>query len=245
MIRYLRITLDDGTRFILRVTGESRFFIRGIEVNVEGDEVVPPGAHQRLRVVDRGRIKKTVEMRMNPTYATLEVVPKRMHAQLNAEIDEALRAKKWQEQVEREDRERRARLARTRPTPAQLYEEYQSDLAAGVFHGEQRGRARDFRTDKATRKRIPDAVSAAIAAGALEIIEGSYRRHATTGGKEPCVTVGLVADYLRQGSMPEDFRWATKDRQRAWTRSVLESMRRKGQIGSSLGARARCYEPKR
>jgi hypothetical protein len=105
-------------------------------------------------------------------------------AQLQAEIDEALRAKKWQEQIEREDRERRARLARTGPTPTQLYEEYQSDLAAGVFHGESRGRAREFRrTDKATRKRIPDAVRAAIAAGALEIIEGLYRRHATVGGK--------------------------------------------------------------
>jgi hypothetical protein len=167
-------------------------------------------------------------------------------AQLQAEIDEALRARKWQEQVAREDRERRARLARTGPTPEQLYDEHASDLAAGVFHGEPRGRAREFRrTDKATRKRISDVVRAAIAAGALEIIEGSYRRHETVGGKEPCVTVGLVADYLRQRSMPEDFRWALKDQQRTWTRSVLESMRQKGQIGSSFGARARCYEPKR
>lgn len=166
-------------------------------------------------------------------------------AQLQAEIDEALRARKWQEQVEREDRERRVRLARTGPTPEQLYEEHASDLAAGVLHGERRGRARDFRTDKATRKRIPDAVRAAIAAGALEFIEGSYRRHALVGGKEPCVTVGLVADYLRQAHMPEDFRWATKEQQRTWTRSVLESMRRMGQVGSSLGGVARCYEPKR
>jgi hypothetical protein len=167
------------------------------------------------------------------------------HAQLQAEIDEALRARRWQEQVEREDRERRARVARPGPTPEQLYEEHAADVAAGVFHGEQRGRARDFRTDKATRKRIPDAVRAAIAAGALEIIDGLYRRHATIGGKEPCVTAALVADYLRQGSMPEDFRWATKDRQRTWTRSVLESMRRAGQVGSSIGGVARCYEPKR
>jgi hypothetical protein len=89
-MRYLKITLDDGTRFILRVTGESRLFVRGIEVNAEGDEIVPPGAHQRLRIVDRGRIAKTVEMRMNPTYATLEAVPKRTHAQLDAEIAKAL-----------------------------------------------------------------------------------------------------------------------------------------------------------
>jgi hypothetical protein len=166
-------------------------------------------------------------------------------AQLQAEIDETIRARKWQEQVERDDRERRARLARTGPTPEQLYEEHASDLAAGVLHGERRGRAKDFRTDKATRKRIPDAVRVAIAANALEFIEGSYRRHAMIGGKEPCVTVGLVADYLRQAHMPEDFRWAAKERQRTWTRSVLESMRRSGQIGSSFSDVARCYEPKR
>jgi hypothetical protein len=77
MIRYRKITLDDGTRFILRVTSESRLFVRGIEVNAEGDEVVPPGAHQRLRIIDRGRITKTVEMRMNPKYATLEPAPPR------------------------------------------------------------------------------------------------------------------------------------------------------------------------
>jgi len=100
-------------------------------------------------------------------------------------------------------------------------------------------------TRHAARKRIPDAVRTAIEAGATEIIEGAYRRHATVGGKEPCVTVGLVADYLRQAHMPEDFRWATKERQRTWTRSVLESMRRRGQLGSSLGAGGRCYEPKR
>ncbi len=98
MIRYLKITLDDGTRFILRVTSETKLFIRGIEVNAEGDEIVPPGAHQRLRIVDRGRIAKTVPMRMNPKYATLEVVPrgelsgarKKTPAQLDAEIAQVL-----------------------------------------------------------------------------------------------------------------------------------------------------------
>ena len=102
-----------------------------------------------------------------------------------------------------------------------------------------------FRRDKAARKQIPDAVRTMIAEHAIDFIEGSYRRHATVGGKEPCLTVGLITDYLRQAHMPEDFRWATKERQRTWTRSVLESMRRRGQIGSSFGATARCYEPKR
>lgn len=77
----------------------------------------------------------------------------RRAADLQREIDEALRAKKWQEQVAREDRQRRERLARqeSSPTPEQLYEEYLSDYAAGVFHGERRGRQRDFR-QHATRK---------------------------------------------------------------------------------------------
>lgn len=66
-------------------------------------------------------------------------------AQLDAEIAEALRAKQWQAQVDREDRERRARIASTGPSPEQLYEEHQSDVAAGVFHGERRGRSRSFR----------------------------------------------------------------------------------------------------
>lgn len=75
MTRYLKITLVDGTRFILRVTSESPLIVRGYEVNSEGDEVVPPGFERRLRVVGRDSIKKSVEMRMNNTYATLEVVP--------------------------------------------------------------------------------------------------------------------------------------------------------------------------
>jgi hypothetical protein len=78
---------------------------------------------------------------------------KKSATQLQAEIDEALRARKWQEQVEREDRERRARLARPGPTPEQIYEEHASDLAAGVLHGEHRGRAREFRKDRSTPKR--------------------------------------------------------------------------------------------
>ena len=67
-------------------------------------------------------------------------------AQLNAEIAEALRAKKWQEQVAREDSARRARIAGTTgPSPEQLYDERAADVAAGVFHGERRGRAKQFR----------------------------------------------------------------------------------------------------
>lgn len=94
-------------------------------------------------------------------------------------------------------------------------------------------------------KRIPGAVRAAIEEHALAVIQGLYRRLELVGGPEPCVTVGLVTDHLRQALMPEDFRYATKERQRTWTRSVLEALRRQGRIGSSFGGRARCYEPRR
>jgi hypothetical protein len=77
MPNYLKITLDDGRRFLLRVVRETPLFVRGIEVNAEGDEVVPPGAHQLLHIIDRGRIAKIVQMRMNPKYATLEPAPPR------------------------------------------------------------------------------------------------------------------------------------------------------------------------
>lgn len=73
-------------------------------------------------------------------------------AQLDAEIAEALRAKKWQEQVARDERARQERVKKKDPSPEKRYEEYQSDLAAGVFHGEHRGRAADFRLGPITRQ---------------------------------------------------------------------------------------------
>lgn len=66
-------------------------------------------------------------------------------AQIDAEIAEALRAKKWQDQVAREDAARRARIAAPGPSPDQIYEEHAADLAAGVHHGERRGRSRALR----------------------------------------------------------------------------------------------------
>lgn len=97
-----------------------------------------------------------------------------------------------------------------------------------------------------SRKPIPSIVKTAIAEHATEYIEGRYRWAAQGHGRrEPCISVGDVTDFLRQASMPEDFRFATKQQQRTWTRSVLESLRRKNKLGSSFGARMRCYEPKR
>jgi hypothetical protein len=103
MIRYLKITLVDGTRFILRVTGESSRLISGLEVDADGEEIVPRAVnpegrayHQREHHLDRGAIKKAVEMRMNNKYATLEVMPqgeRKSSSQLHAEIAMALRAR--------------------------------------------------------------------------------------------------------------------------------------------------------
>ena len=70
-LSYLKITLVDGTRFILRVTSESPLVIRGYEVNAEGDEVVPPGYERRLRIVGRDSIKRAVDLHMSKKYATL------------------------------------------------------------------------------------------------------------------------------------------------------------------------------
>jgi hypothetical protein len=86
-IRYLKITDLDGARYILRVTRESPEAVIGIEVDSDGEEIVPRGTdpqgrawHLRLRKVPRTAIKKAIEMRMNLTYASLEPVPKDAHA---------------------------------------------------------------------------------------------------------------------------------------------------------------------
>ena len=108
-------------------------------------------------------------------------------AQLEAEIAESLRAKAWQEQVDREHRERQARLARTGQTPEQLYEEYQSDVAAGVHHGERRGRAKSFRTitsaadalawSEAAKRKTDDAYSATEHNEAARAHKDAAKRH--------------------------------------------------------------------
>lgn len=72
-LQYARLTLADGQRFILRITAETARTIAGIEVDRDGDEVVPKGHHNRLRIVERTAIAKFTPMRMNNHYATLEV----------------------------------------------------------------------------------------------------------------------------------------------------------------------------
>jgi len=101
------------------------------------------------------------------------------------------------------------------------------------------------------RRAIPVEIKRAIEENAVGYIASSYRAFRSGSlRKEPCLSVGEVADYLRQANMPTDFSWASKAEQRQWTRSVLESLRRRGKLSSSLGCptsgrrEVRCYEPK-
>src|SRR5262245_21363523 len=92
-MRYVQLTLTDGKRMLLRVIRESPLGISGFEVNTDGDEVRGTGGyHRKLHLIARSFIKKAVEMRMNPKYATLEVVhaTRKTPAQLDADIAEVL-----------------------------------------------------------------------------------------------------------------------------------------------------------
>lgn len=78
-IRYVQITTVDGDKFIIRVTRDTAKVVMGIEVDRDGDEVVPSGSDasgraydERMRVVPRDGIKKMVEMRMNVMYGRIE-----------------------------------------------------------------------------------------------------------------------------------------------------------------------------
>lgn len=71
-IRYLAITTTDGAKFMIRVTRETAKGVSGIEVDSDGEEVVPIGFHTRTRIVPRDAIKKSVEMRMNVVYGRME-----------------------------------------------------------------------------------------------------------------------------------------------------------------------------
>lgn len=71
--RYERVRFA-GRSVILRVTAESEHFMRGIEVNKFGDEVIPRGADERLHIIQKTVIKKRTALKMNNYYAELEEV---------------------------------------------------------------------------------------------------------------------------------------------------------------------------
>ena len=133
-------------------------------------------------------------------------------SQLDAEIADALRAKKWQDQVAREDRDRRARIAgSTGPSPEQLYEEHAADVAAGVFHGERRGRARDFRkiatatealrASEDAKRRSDDVFDAAEHRAAAEAHRSTARLHKSDpSGADAAWLHDLAASNHRQAA---------------------------------------------
>lgn len=71
-IRYLAITTTGGDRFTIRVTRETSKGVVGVEVDRDGEEIVPIGYHNRTRIVPREAIRKAVEMRMNVMYGRME-----------------------------------------------------------------------------------------------------------------------------------------------------------------------------
>ena len=145
-------------------------------------------------------------------HATSDHSTIKTHAQLDAEIAEALRAKKWQAQVTREDRDRRVRIASTTgPSPEQLYEEHQADVAADVFHGERRGRARQFRkaasaadalkSSEIAKRRSDDVYDAAEHRAAAEAHRSAARLHKSDStGADAAWLHDLAASNHRQAA---------------------------------------------
>jgi len=77
--RYLKVSFREpgGTKktVFLKNISESDKFLRGTEVNKEGEEVVPKGFDERLRIIERGVIFSSTEYRMHKRYGTLEKLP--------------------------------------------------------------------------------------------------------------------------------------------------------------------------
>ena len=108
-------------------------------------------------------------------------------AQLQAEIDDELRAKEWQARTERDELARRERVAAmdARPSQEQRYNERAADRAAGIEHGEKRGRASEFRRTPAQNRALaialrhgqvnagwnPDSGTAVVPATVLRALE--------------------------------------------------------------------------
>lgn len=74
MVVYFRVWFkaDVGKRpIMLRMVSFNGAFVQGIEVNDEGDEVIPRGATERLHLIHIDAIKFVHEMTLSPVYATL------------------------------------------------------------------------------------------------------------------------------------------------------------------------------
>ena len=75
-IKYERVTFLDGDKsrtVVLRITGgESARFLRGTEVQMDGEEVSRRTFANRVRIIDKACVTKRVPLQMNTKYATLE-----------------------------------------------------------------------------------------------------------------------------------------------------------------------------
>jgi hypothetical protein len=96
--------------------------------------------------------------------------------------------------------------------------------------------------------RFEKATRAWVQAQLLAFIEESYQAWCVRGGPEPRLTVTVCRDYLDQASAPDDYRFSPHDWRMDIARSVLEGLRRRGLLGSSLAegehcSEVRCYEP--
>lgn len=73
---YAKVKFIDSNKrpVILCLRAVTERFVSGIEVNKEGDEVVPKNADEKYHIIDKEAIKKMTPMKMNNTYAELEEV---------------------------------------------------------------------------------------------------------------------------------------------------------------------------
>lgn len=173
-------------------------------------------------------------------------------AQLDAEIAEALRAKQWQEQVAREDHELRTRIAGTPgPSPEQLYEEHAADVAAGVFHGERRGRARSFRkiasaadalnVSEAAKRLSDDVFDATEHRAAAEAHRRAARRHKSDpAGADAAWLHDLAASNHRQAAAARSSR-ALKAADPARTQKTFAAFQEKLSAANEHTAMAQEY----
>jgi hypothetical protein len=74
--RFAKIKLESGRVILLRnpkrITVQGQPGWTGIEINREGDEIVPRGATERLHMIQESAIVSATRMRMNNKYGELE-----------------------------------------------------------------------------------------------------------------------------------------------------------------------------
>lgn len=73
--RYLRVTLNNGhKRFFLEVVSEDTSWLKGYEVDVDGERISGRDWDERLRLIDKGAIKASLPYALNLHYGELERV---------------------------------------------------------------------------------------------------------------------------------------------------------------------------